>query len=228
MGISINNAQKELIITILNSFKEKYTDFPEFSPGKIEDYKEEEQNPLFTVDYGASKLVLIPSKKIKNELPYVIKFPLTYSDSEEEYYKINYCEEEFNISERARDWKLDYMFAPIGKIGTYEGNEVYIQPIVDCTKRVIRKEAYTILSNLKVPLISFVSPELGLNIYEYYGEDKYRKMICFVQENNINDLHGGNFGYINGAPVIFDYSGYRGLSTYTGPSNSSRGSSSFY
>ena len=35
-----------------------------------------------------------------------------------------------------------------------------------------------------------------------------RKLFDFIYENDINDLHKGNFGYLNDAPVIFDYSGF--------------------
>lgn len=35
-----------------------------------------------------------------------------------------------------------------------------------------------------------------------------RELFDFIYENDINDLHKGNFGYLNDSPVIFDYSGF--------------------
>lgn len=46
---------------------------------------------------------------------------------------------------------------------------------------------------------------------DWYGEEEYKKLANFLINEDINDLHYGNLGYRNdGAPVIFDYSGYRG------------------
>jgi hypothetical protein len=32
----------------------------------------------------------------------------------------------------------------------------------------------------------------------------------FIEDEEINDLHRGNLGYLNGRPVILDYSGFHG------------------
>lgn len=47
---------------------------------------------------------------------------------------------------------------------------------------------------------------------DYYGEAEFKKFMNFLVTEDINDLHNGNLGYrlSDGAPVIFDYSGYRG------------------
>ena len=33
-------------------------------------------------------------------------------------------------------------------------------------------------------------------------------LISFISKRNLNDFHGGNFGFINGNPVLIDYCGY--------------------
>ena len=47
--------------------------------------------------------------------------------------------------------------------------------------------------------------------YEYYPEDKVNALIDFIFEKGINDITLSNVGFRkNGAPVIYDYSGYNG------------------
>jgi hypothetical protein len=44
--------------------------------------------------------------------------------------------------------------------------------------------------------------------YDYYGEEYFKKLMNFLKSEGIYDLHGGNIGYINSRPVIFDFSDY--------------------
>ena len=44
----------------------------------------------------------------------------------------------------------------------------------------------------------------------YTDNDKADELFEFLNENNINDLHSGNIGYIGNRLVLIDYSGYRG------------------
>lgn len=41
-----------------------------------------------------------------------------------------------------------------------------------------------------------------------YGKKKCKALCRFVIENNINDLHRSNIGYLNNRPIILDFSGY--------------------
>ena len=43
---------------------------------------------------------------------------------------------------------------------------------------------------------------------QYYGADMFVKFSQFIRAKNINDLHGGNIGYIGNRPVLIDYSGW--------------------
>lgn len=41
-----------------------------------------------------------------------------------------------------------------------------------------------------------------------YGKRRCKALCKFIVENNINDLHGSNIGYLKDRPIILDFSGY--------------------
>ena len=41
-----------------------------------------------------------------------------------------------------------------------------------------------------------------------YGKRRCNALCRFIGENNINDLHGSNIGYLKDKPIILDFSGY--------------------
>jgi hypothetical protein len=41
-----------------------------------------------------------------------------------------------------------------------------------------------------------------------YGKKATKALCKFVQEHDINDLHGSNVGFKNDRPIILDFSGY--------------------
>ena len=43
---------------------------------------------------------------------------------------------------------------------------------------------------------------------EYYGLKKVEKLLTFIYDEDIDDLHSSNLGYKDGRPVIIDYAGY--------------------
>ena len=42
-----------------------------------------------------------------------------------------------------------------------------------------------------------------------YGEEEFKRLSDFLTKYRIKDLHGGNLGYLDGLPVLVDYSCYR-------------------
>ena len=44
---------------------------------------------------------------------------------------------------------------------------------------------------------------------EIYGKYEFEKLAAFIKNYNIGDLRDANVGYYDGAPILFDYSGYR-------------------
>ena len=43
---------------------------------------------------------------------------------------------------------------------------------------------------------------------ETYGYEEFLRLNDFLEWYDINDLHSGNIGYINGKLVFIDYAGY--------------------
>ena len=48
------------------------------------------------------------------------------------------------------------------------------------------------------------------DVRKYYGEEFLLKLLCFIKNYRIRDLHSENFGYIDGRPIIIDYAGFEG------------------
>jgi hypothetical protein len=49
---------------------------------------------------------------------------------------------------------------------------------------------------------------VAIDFIREYGEEAYQALTEFMYEEDINDLHGGNIGDVNGKMVFIDYSGY--------------------
>ena len=53
-----------------------------------------------------------------------------------------------------------------------------------------------------------ISSEVATELVRCYGEDEYQRLVNFLVNEGINDIHCGNVGDIAGKFVILDYSGY--------------------
>ena len=49
---------------------------------------------------------------------------------------------------------------------------------------------------------------LGVYVLRQYGEDALDQLCSFCMEEDINDIHGGNIGWVDGKLVLIDYAGY--------------------
>lgn len=181
---------------------------------------------------GASKyVILLPNYN------YVIKIPFngtgaTYYDDETDREEIefvrfdgatlsngwDYCAVEATIYEyaelekvekylaRTAFWKkskLGYSFYLQEKVNSYNDEE-----ISENSRKIA--ETYAGYSNAYGTCPLYDEEWIG-HFLDWYGEDEYRKLANFLISEDVDDLHCGNLGYReNGAPVIFDYSGYRG------------------
>ena len=47
-------------------------------------------------------------------------------------------------------------------------------------------------------------------VLQLYGKKFCRSFEEWTMENNVNDLHNSNTGWLNNKPIILDYAGYRG------------------
>lgn len=52
---------------------------------------------------------------------------------------------------------------------------------------------------------------VAIDFIREYGEDEYFRLTDFLYKENVNDLHAGNFGDLNGKFVCFDYGSYHSI-----------------
>lgn len=150
---------------------------------------------------------------------WVLKFPLNVYDN------LNWCGIEAENYALAKKLGLARFFAPCFYWGKIDGLLVYIQRRVEkdtdrveesifnyCSAAVPRQENESdeIYSER---VQSFVDSEATdednvFANFTFKNEIERGKFFNFIEEQTINDLHCGNFGYYNGHCIIFDYSGY--------------------
>ena len=181
---------------------------------------------------GASKyVILLPNYN------YVIKIP--FNGSGETYYDDDIDEEQFEFvkfdgATLSNGWDYCAVEATIYEYAELEGVEKYLartvfwkrskfgypfylqEKVSSCNDEEISEnsrkiaETYAGYSNAFGTCPLYDEEWIG-HFLDWYGEEEYRKLANFLIDEDINDLHCGNLGYRdNGAPVIFDYSGYRG------------------
>lgn len=179
----------------------------------------------YDIETGASKVVVIP----RSDCPYVIKIPMSgvqmteYDcDGGEEvvakYFKgadsedgWDYCQAEVNYYELAEEAGMEkYFAATIKWKDTKGGYPLYLQEKVEWFSHVEPSRKSMDLAkvnccgDIRLDNVEWIAAFL-----DWYGLDEYKKLLAFIENWGINDLHGGNIGYRkNGAPVIFDYSGW--------------------
>lgn len=162
---------------------------------------------------GATKGVLIP-----DEGDYVIKIP--FSISPHKGFR-DYCELEQYIYYKAVEGGVSKFFAKIVKIGEVNGLPIYVQERAmanyedwmkgskkfskEISKKSLRKmKKFCKKNKTKGFNLSFLSL-----IKERENEETFLKLYKFMKKN-INDVHAGNIGMIEGNPVLIDYSGFYG------------------
>lgn len=141
---------------------------------------------------------------------FVVKFSLDSFD---------YCEREYTNYLAAVKLGLDYFFPYTDFLGEINGVKFFIQEYAVCDNEAISSIWYNTLRE------DYVSEEdegediINEKIWEmiYDLEDEQRVLYCFgyeekllnfLEEYRINDLHEGNFGYIGNRLVIIDFSGF--------------------
>lgn len=77
----------------------------------------------------------------------------------------------------------------------------YHSPSID-TDEIINK-AQKIISPMRDKNLA-----VAIDFIREYGEDEYQRVSDFMIEQDINDLHTGNFAFINNRYVCLDYSGF--------------------
>ena len=130
----------------------------------------------------------------------------------------DYCRLEVSIYQEALQQGLGAYFAEEGYLGSLRcGHPVYYQqrctPFCDLhmdwdspdyTRK--SKAGRTACDKLHIPCFNSV---WIADFIDYYGEDEFCRLNTFLVEMTIGDLRDCNIGYLDGAPILFDYSGFR-------------------
>ena len=186
-----------------------------------------EINTKIDFTLGASKFVLMDKEEdIVVKIPFNGSFVYDETDYGDACYFCpfdDYCEREAYFYEEAEEAGLSEFFAKTEYYGrTKNGVPFYVSEKVADTdyyryhydndgdsKYKDRLDMLKLVNELYKKYYYETTRLWLLDAISWYGLDKTENLLKFLQDNNINDLHGGNVGRrANGAPVIFDYSGF--------------------
>lgn len=181
---------------------------------------EDEVTCEFNVDikFGASKLVIISNSSNEISEKYVAKIPFGYIT-------MNYCEEELKTYNSVLNNYKDYSqyFAECwyaGNVSVEDADNiechvpVYIMKRADADEDKVEKSSYDFwLSDGGKPECYCVEePEEEIvNCFKNcYGKQVGDMIEEVINELDITDLHSANIGFVEGYPVLIDYSGFWG------------------
>ena len=159
--------------------------------------KSELRYKSYTVEWGISKIALIPKEKSN----YVIKIPFRFDSGRD------WCKTEVEIYERIRAAGYEKYFAAEQKYFENSAWVCYLQ---------VRADGFGYGYNYDSPLTRAdyeraedvaMDEEVAQAFAEYYSEDEFRDLMRFIEDEGIHDLHSGNVGFFKGYPVFIDYSG---------------------
>ena len=171
-----------------------------------------------------------------NRQEWVIKVPFDRSTNprlrrNEDGTSINYCALEAEKYARACAEGIEECFAAIYEVGEINGVKFYLQEFANVDEDSTTDSFYEYASEQVEKYFNRDEEDEGNErhfvdeiwdfIYEmddeerilavFNGRKDIRKICNFIDDEEINDLHSGNWGFTNdGREVIIDYSGYRG------------------
>ena len=222
----ISEEEKIYILNLLSTFNLKHLSQYNFMK------KLQALDDNFILASGVSKVAIIPKEK-----NYVIKIPYygKYRKNNgikcfDPYFSSiskssDYCKSEEIIYNKAKANGLDTFFAEIEQIGKIKSIPIYVQ-----RKAVIFEDVYypeddeeENLNEHEISIFKTITTKYSdLVEDEYlpmswmkdficsYGELAFDKLYNFLSDNNIQDLHSENIGYICERPVLVDFSGFEG------------------
>lgn len=129
----------------------------------------------------------------------------------------DYCGLESLIYELAVEEGLGAYFAEEGWLGDIDNTPIYYQtrciPMTSIfidynSKEYKQKEKYSrsICDKLDISCFNEVWISDFINLY---GEEEFKRLSDFLERYEIGDLRSCNIGYLDGAPILFDYTDYR-------------------
>ena len=203
----------EELVTIFEEL-ESYFDYPSeqnflFFEDTFEVFKD--MNKEVEIDSGCTKGVII-----HKDLDYVIKLPFLAN------HEMDYCNYETIIYEEARQRGVDIFFSPCYQIGEYRGVPIYIMKKAKVDGREFKKIGIDIYKKThrvskdvsdkdlyREAFYGYNNRRLVKYLFQYYYIDTegVAKLVDFLDEKYINDIHAYNIGIIENKIVLIDYSG---------------------
>jgi hypothetical protein len=132
----------------------------------------------------------------------------------------NYCDSECYISEQSIARELAKCFARTILLGFAKEYPIYTQErcqIYEDARSSRYEEEYKNRTDKDYESLKEARSRIDfygcdddwvLDFLNYWGEEVLRELGNFLFDYDINDLHCGNIGYRNGAPVLIDYSSF--------------------
>lgn len=167
----------------------------------------------YEIYHGVTKIVLVPKQKGAR---YVIKMPMKRNDEWD--ISEDWCAAEVDVYQSAEDYGVEDFFAETAFFMNYNKCPVYIQertrrnpydddgcdwyePTEDWSR--IDEETKESAEELNI------CDQLIDELLRDYDDKQVLEFLNFCQNEYINDLHSGNFGYDRrtGGIKIYDYSG---------------------
>ena len=130
----------------------------------------------------------------------------------------DYCETETLVYEVAKRNSMEEHFAQTYLIGFAKGWPIYAQ-VRACmfrseesystrSKKNYTKEERETARKIREDERFYLDEEWLMDFIAYWGEERMLQFINFCNQWFIDDLHGGNLGYVCGVPCLVDYSSY--------------------
>ena len=144
-----------------------------------------------------------------------------------EYCKEDYCQAEIRAYESAKAYRVERILLPIELYHTTStGIAIYKQPkySFSTSEGEYRLEYNKYLHRRNTPIRCSVLTKITnecrdggrishhwmARVLQLYGKKFCRSFEEWTMENNVNDLHNSNTGWLDNKPIILDYAGYRG------------------
>lgn len=122
----------------------------------------------------------------------------------------DYCATESFFYSVAEDRGLGAYFAEERLLGKINDTPIYYQ--TKCIPlSIVRKKEKTArpeVTDLLDQLCLYINPQWVSDFISLYGKKEFLRLNDFLEEYYIGDLRDCNIGYLDGAPILFDYSGF--------------------
>lgn len=148
---------------------------------------------------------------------FIVNDPLegAYDQVNGDYYGNDYCGVEEQLYKEAEAEGLAPLFAKTEFVHRINGYDIYIQEKCEETYgdsgRTYSDEDKESGKTVEELEDDHYYSEFALcwliDVYNTYGEEMLINLLHF-EESWLSDIHYGNYGYRNGKPIIFDYSGF--------------------